>query len=138
MDRIKLARHQSRHEAAVSRQNLVCADHREAIAERQDDARLDASQGRRQLDIFRDLGQTGARGIVEPMHAKQVEWMRTVRRHILERRLDRRRNQRRIPQLRDSRQEHARILEAGHGVLVYRLVHHRTFESQARHVFAPV
>ena len=44
-------RDQARHEASVSRQHLVRADHREAAAERQEDARLHAGERLGQLEI---------------------------------------------------------------------------------------
>ena len=76
--RIELAGDDARHQAAVGGQDLVGVDHREAVAERQDDAGLHPGQRRGQLDMPGHLDQAGARRIVEPVDAEQIERMRAV------------------------------------------------------------
>ena len=52
--RVELPGDDPRREAAVGGEHLVRADHREAVAERDDDRRVDAGQLARQHDVVRD------------------------------------------------------------------------------------
>ena len=77
--RVELAGDDARREAAVGGEHLVRGDHREAVAERDDDARLDARQLGREHDVLRNGDDPGAGGVVEPVDAEEVERVPVVR-----------------------------------------------------------
>ena len=76
--RVELAGDEPRREAPVGGEHLVRADHREAVAERDDDRRLDAGQLARQHDVLRHGCPAGAAPVVEPVDAEEVERMGLV------------------------------------------------------------
>ena len=136
--RVELPGDQARHQASVGGQHLVRIDHRETVAERQHDARLDSGQRSRQLDVLRHVDEAGTCAVVEPMYAEQVERMRAVRVHVLQFGLDGGRDRGGILELPDGGQQHAGLLEAGDSILINRRVDHGAFQPQTCHFLAPL
>ena len=54
-------------------------DHREAVAEGDDDRRRDAGQGRREDEVLRDGDRSAPVGAVEPVDAEQVPGVGRIR-----------------------------------------------------------
>jgi len=88
---VELAGDDARREAAVGGENLVGADHREAVAKRERDAGRNAGEFRRQFDDGGSRRAAAARRVVEPVDAEEVERMGRVGVDSREARGDRRR-----------------------------------------------
>ena len=80
-----------RHQAAVRGEHLVGADQREAVAEHDDDSRLDARQLGGQDEVLGDVDEARPVGAVVPVHPEQVQRMGVVGPDGRERRGGRRR-----------------------------------------------
>ena len=106
--RIEPAGHQIRDQAAIGRQHLVRTDHREEATERHDDRRSHSGQRWREDEVSGGRGQTGAGGVVVPVHAKEIGRVRTIGIDRPKCRPARFRNFRRIGQLGEGRQTNSR------------------------------
>ena len=137
VDRVELAGNDTRHQASVSSQHLVCVDHRELVTQRQNDARLDARQFARQLDMLRHIGHAGAICVIEPVNAEQVQRMRGIRIDILQLRTDAGRNRRRVFELTVGRQKHTSFAETRNGILINGLIDYGGFKTKTCHLTAP-
>ena len=110
--RVELAGGDARREAAVGGENLVGADHREAVAEREHDARRRARQLGRQFDGGGRRGATAARSVIEPVDAKEIQRVGRIGVNCAEALGDRRRDGRRVLQFAESRQDDPGLAEA--------------------------
>ncbi len=119
---VEAARDQARDEAGIGRQHLVRADHREAVAERDDDRRAHAGQRLGQHHMRRHVGQAGARGVVVPVHAEQVARVGGVRGHAGESRASHGADARRLGELGEGRQRDALAAEVFDRAIVGRQV----------------
>ena len=79
--RIERPGHHPRRQARVRGEHLVGADHREPVAERDDDLRVDPGQLPGEHDVLGHRDPTAAVGAVVPVHPEQVEGMRLVGPH---------------------------------------------------------
>ena len=70
--RVEPSGDEPRNEARVRGQHLVGPDHRESVADRQQDAGLDAGHLRREFDVVGHLVGTAAIESTEPVHPEQV------------------------------------------------------------------
>ncbi len=135
MLRVELAGHQPRHQTGIRGEHLVCADHREAVAEQDDDWRLYAGQGLGQDHMARQRHPIPAGSIVEPVNTPQVLPVRIIRADGVETALDTGRDERRIGQLAPGRQGHAGRAQAFHRRSAAAAVaHFRPDEELMRHV----
>ena len=74
----KLPGDEPRDQAAVGGEDLVRADQREAVAERDDDRRVDAGQLAGKHDVLRDVDQLGPARVVVPVDPEEVQWVSLV------------------------------------------------------------
>ena len=133
--RVELAGDDARRKAAVGGENLVGADHREPLAEREHDARGRAGQLRRQLDRAGRRGAVAARSVVEPVDAKEVQRMRRVRIDAGEALDDAGRDARRVLQLSERRQDDPRLAKAGERAPVDVAIDQTRFQPEPSHAF---
>ena len=116
--RVELPRHDARHEAAVGGEDFVRVDHREAVAEGHQDARVHAGERGGQREVARGRRLPAAGGVVVPVHAEEVERVGGVgvdRGELLQHvRVD----LRRLGQLGKRRQRDLLLAEPGHRAAV--------------------
>ena len=110
MRRVELPGDQAGREAAVGREHLVRADHREAVAERDDDRRVDAGQLVRQHEVLRHRRRCRSRSA--PLYQctrKRFSGCGSSGPTAASAVADRRRDRRRVGELGERRQRDARV-----------------------------
>ena len=117
--RVEAAGDDARHQTTIGREHLVRADHRKAIAERDDDLRLHARERLRQHEISGHRYAPRARLIVEPVHTPQIRRQRLVGTHAFEHHLLALRDRLRIRELGECRQRYAQLAQALHGAFAH-------------------
>ena len=131
--RVELPGDDPRRQAAVSRQHLVGVDHREAVAEYDHDAGVDAGQRLREHHVLGNRHQLASRAVVVPVDPEQVQRVRVVGTDVLERGPDVCRDQGGVGQLGERREADARLPEPHHRVLIDRCIHELPLESKSSH-----
>ena len=116
--RVELARDHAGGQTPVRGQDLVRPDHREAVAERDDDPGLDAGQLRRQDNVLGHVDQARASTVVVPVHPEQVQGMRRVRLDGGEHLADSIGDLGRVSQLAEGGEDDALVPEPADGALV--------------------
>ena len=135
--RIELTGDQSRHEAAVGRQHLVGADHREAVAEGDDDRARDSGQLTWQNDVPRHRDLSFSIRVVVPVHAEQVEWFGRVRIDAGEGFACRSPDRGGVGQLGERRKHDAAFTEGGERPVARGAIYDLSFQSQLIHAAFP-
>jgi hypothetical protein len=126
---IELPCHQPRHQATISRQHLVGADHREAVSNGDDDLGSDARQFRRQDNMFRRGGQASAVLGIVPMDPEQISGVGRIGLDGMKVGGYVRRHGWRVGQLGNARQPYSSLPEALQCPLIGGLVNDLSFES---------
>ena len=123
---VELAGDDPRGEAGVGRQHLVGGDHREPVAEHDDDRALDAGERRRQHHVLRHV-HTVAGQVVVPVDPPQVAGVGSLRVGVADAgRVD----AAGVGQLGERRQGDAPLAEAGDAVGQRGLVHHPVGQAE--------
>jgi len=131
--RVVLPGDDARRQAAIRRQHLVRADHREAVAERHDDLGLHAGQ---RLGQHQMVGHRDARapvGAVVPGNAEQVARIHRVGVDIGQRGNDRVGHRRRVGEFRELGQHDSRGSKMRHRAGVVLAIDDLAFEAESRH-----
>ena len=120
--RIEAAGDQPRDEAGIGGEHLVRADHREAVAERDGDRRIDPGQRSGQNDMRRHGPDAASCDIVEPVNAEQVGGVGRVAVDLHGPGGDIARDRGRIGELLEGRQDDARLAQMTNRAVVDRPV----------------
>ena len=105
--RVEPPRDEPGHEAPVGGEDLVRADQREAISERDHDPCVDAGELAGEHDVLRDVDDVDAIGSVVPVDTEEVQRMRFVRPDGSQRLANGSRDELRARELREGRERNA-------------------------------
>ena len=126
--RVELACDQARCEASIRRQHLVRTDHRETIAQRNDDLGVDPGKFPGQHQMPGDWGETASVGGVVPVNAEQVARIGGIRVDAGEGIVVVPGERLRVGQFRQARQPNMVLVEPGDRSVVIGLVDDSTFQ----------
>jgi hypothetical protein len=135
--RVELPRDDARHQAPVRGEHLVGADHREPVAEGDDDARVHAGERLGEHHVGGHRCEAAARVVVEPVDPEQVQGVCVVGPHPGERRPDLRRDPGGVGELRERGEPDASLAKPRDRVVVDVRVHEVPFEFEWLHGGAP-
>ena len=133
--RVEPSGDEPRDETRVRGQHLVGPDHRESVADRQQDASLDAGHLRRKFDVVGHLVGTAAIEPTEPVDPEQVAGVGLVAIEAGQRGDAGRRDGRGVGQLGKGRERDVALLKPLHGAFVDALI--RDLGSEPQRLVGP-